>query len=115
MPGVMRKSYRGSKSNALLYSDLNQMRFRRYHFGHQRLRRNILLVRPRNRAEHDADAIEVMHIPKLAKHAMIKIRRQVENPLSAILDFDIDTMVGQGLDGFDIPVHDRPKLELPLP
>jgi len=36
-----------------------------------------------------------MHIPKLTKNAVIKIRGQVENALATVLDLDINAEVRQ--------------------
>src|SRR6185312_8494957 len=46
-----------------------------------------------------------MHIPKLAKYAVVKVWLQVESPLSPILRLDINTIVGQRFNAFDVPVH----------
>ena len=46
-----------------------------------------------------------MHVPKLAKNAVVKIRIQVKNALASILDLDINSEARQRLDSFYIPIH----------
>jgi hypothetical protein len=68
-------------------------------------------MRPSYGTKQNADLVEIMHITKLAKNAMIQIRLHVEYPLAAIFDFDIKAKVWQRFYGFHIPIHNDLTME----
>ena len=94
--------------NVKLGDEVINLRINRKHSGKQSLRSNILLIGPSDCPEETANLIEIMYVLKFLEDAVIQIGRHIKNAFSAILDFDINSIVRERLNKFDIPIHDEP-------
>lgn len=75
------------------------------HFRKECFGCDVLLVWPRYSAKQDSDTIEVVYVFQLAKNASVQIWFKVKYTFTAILYFDIDTIVRHWFNSFHIPIH----------